>query len=80
MVPRFRTANPRVFGSVPRGTDREDSDLDLLVFALPGVTLFDLSGLRIALEALLGVSVDIRTPGELAPKIRARVHAEAGPV
>ena len=27
---RFRTANPRVFGSVLRGTDRDGSDLDLL--------------------------------------------------
>jgi hypothetical protein len=79
-VPRFRTANPRVFGSVLHGTDRDDSDLDLLVDALPGATLFDLSGLQIELEELLGVTVDVRTPGELAPKIRARVLAEAAPV
>ena len=30
-VSRFRTANPRVFGSVLHATDHEDSDLDLLV-------------------------------------------------
>jgi uncharacterized protein len=35
---RFRAANPRLFGSVLRGTDSEDSDLDLLVDALPGAT------------------------------------------
>jgi predicted nucleotidyltransferase len=79
-LPRFRTANPRVFGSVLHGTDREDSDLDLLVDALPGATLFDLAGLQIELEELTGVSVDVRTPGDLAPKIRARVLAEAAPV
>jgi len=39
-VSRFRTANPRVFGSVLHGTDRDGSDLDLLVDALPGATLF----------------------------------------
>ena len=39
---RFRTANPRIFGSVLHGTDQEGSDLDLLVDALPGATLFDL--------------------------------------
>ena len=33
---RYRTANPRVFGSVLAGTDVEGSDLDLLVDALPG--------------------------------------------
>ena len=38
---RFRTTNPRVFGSVVHGTDQDGSDLDLLVDALPGATLFD---------------------------------------
>jgi predicted nucleotidyltransferase len=79
-VIRFRAANPRIFGSVLHGTDRDDSDLDLLVDALPGTTLFDLSGLQIELEDLLGVSVDVRTPGDLPPKVRARVLAEAAPV
>ena len=30
-VRRYRTTNPRVFGSVLHGTDREDSDIDILV-------------------------------------------------
>jgi predicted nucleotidyltransferase len=37
---RFHAANPRVFGSVRSGADRDGSDLDLLVDALPGATLF----------------------------------------
>jgi predicted nucleotidyltransferase len=77
---RFRTTNPRVFGSVVRGTDRDDSDLDLLVDALPGATLFDLGGLQAELEELLGVCVDLVTPGDLSPKFRQRVLAEAQPV
>jgi predicted nucleotidyltransferase len=80
---RFRTTNPRVFGSVVsvvRGTDRDDSDLDLLVDALPGATLFDLGGLQAELEELLGISVDLVTPGDLSPKFRQRVLAEAQPV
>lgn len=43
-VRRFRTANPRVLGSVLRGTDQDGSDLDLLVDALAGATLLDLGG------------------------------------
>jgi predicted nucleotidyltransferase len=31
LVGRFRTANPRVFGSVLHGVDSETSDLDILV-------------------------------------------------
>ncbi|OLP05011.1 putative nucleotidyltransferase domain protein [Rhodoferax antarcticus ANT.BR] len=79
-VNRFRTANPRVFGSVLHGTDREDSDLDLLVDALPGATLLDLGGLQDDLESLLGIHVDLLTPGDLPPKFRAKVLAEAQPV
>jgi predicted nucleotidyltransferase len=68
---RFRTTNPRVFGSVVHGTG-DGSDLDLLVDALPGATLFDLGGLQAELEELLGVSVDLVTPGDLPPKFRQR--------
>lgn len=74
---RFNAANPRVFGSVARGEDRPDSDLDILVDALPGTTLFDLGGLLEELSALLGVEVDVVTSGGLRPDIRARVLQEA---
>jgi predicted nucleotidyltransferase len=77
---RFRAANPRIFGSVLHGTDQDGSDLDLLVDALPGATLFDLGGLQDELETLLGVRVDLLTPGDLPPKVRAKVLAQAQPV
>ncbi len=77
---RFRVVNPRVFGSVVHGSDRDDSDLDLIVDALPGTTLFDLGGLQIELEESLGVPVDLITPGDLPPKFRQYVLAEARPV
>jgi hypothetical protein len=79
-ITRFRSANPRVFGSVLHGTDRDGSDLDLLVDALPGATLFDLGGLQDELETLLGVHVDLLTPADLPPEFRAEVLAEARPV
>ena len=77
---RFRAVNPRVFGSVLHGTDKDDSDLDLLVDALPGTTLFDLGGLQVELQDLLGVTVDLLTPGDLPAKFRDQVLAEAVPV
>ena len=76
-VSRSRAANPRVFGSVLHGQDGEGSDLDLLVDPLPGATLFDLGGLQIELEELLGVRVDLVTPGDLPMKFRDQVVAEA---
>lgn len=77
---RYRAANPRVFGSVVHGTDRDGSDLDMLVDALPGATLFDLGALQVELEELLGVRVDLLTPGDLPPRLREKVLAEAAPV
>ena len=79
-VARCRAANPRVFGSVLRGDDKEGSDLDILVDALPGATLFDLGGLQVELEELLGVRVDLLTPKELPPRFRDRVLNEAIPI
>ena len=79
-VKRFRTANLRVFGSVLHGQDRDGSDLDLLVDPLADATLFDLGGLQVELEDLLGVPVDLRTPGDLPLKFRDKVVAEAAPV
>lgn len=79
-VSSFRSANPRVFGSVLHGTDHEDSDIDLLVDALPGATLFDLGALQVELEELLEHRVDLLTPGDLPEKFRATVLAEARPV
>ncbi len=80
VVSRFRTANPRVFGSVLHGTDGDGSDLDLLVDTLPGATLLDLGDLEYELKSLLGVDVDVLTPGDLPLKFRAKVLAEAKPV
>ena len=71
--------NVRVFGSVVRADNRSDSDLDLLVEFDTGKTLFDLIGLKLDLESLLGVKVDIVTPNSLR-YIRDRVIAEALPL
>jgi predicted nucleotidyltransferase len=77
---RYRTTNPRVFGSVVHGTDKEGSDIDLLVDALPGATLFDLGGLQDELETVLSARVDLLTPADLPAKFRAKVLSEAQPI
>ncbi len=77
LVGQYRAENPRVFGSVLHGCDRDGSDLDLLVDTLPGATLLDLGDLQEALRGLLGVEVDVLTPGDLPLRFRAAVLAEA---
>ena len=79
-VKHNRMTNARVFGSVLHCTDKEGSDLDLLVDVLPGATLFDIGGLQTDLEEMLSISVDIRTPSDLPTKFRNKVLLEAIPV
>lgn len=80
VVAAHRANNPRVFGSVLRGEDTDDSDLDLLVDPTPQTTLLDIGAIRHELLALLGVQVDILTPKALPEKFRQSVLAEARPV
>lgn len=65
-----------MFGSVARGEAGPDSDVDFLVEFDAGRTLFDLIGLRLDLEELLGTGVDVVTPGSLR-YVRERVLSEA---
>ena len=80
IVAANRCTNPRVFGSVLHGTDREDSDLDLLVDPLPGASYFDLGGIEYELEQLLGIRIDVLTPNSISRFFRDRVVSEAKPV
>jgi predicted nucleotidyltransferase len=49
----------RLFGSVARGDDRPDSDIDLLVDFDQDSSLFDLMRMTRELEELLGHPVDV---------------------
>ncbi len=70
-------ANPRVFGSVARGEDREDSDLDILVDPAPRASLLTMVRLQSQLEKATGIKIDLRTPEEIHPRFRDKVLAEA---
>jgi uncharacterized protein len=69
--------NPRVFGSVLRGEDTEDSDLDILVDPAPRASLLAMELLQAQLANVAGVKIDLRTPEEIHAKFRAKVLAEA---
>lgn len=55
----------RLFGSVARGGDTSQSDVDLLVRFEPGRSVFDQAGLAHNLTQLLGVEVDVISEGGL---------------
>jgi predicted nucleotidyltransferase/DNA-binding XRE family transcriptional regulator len=69
---RYPVAQVWVFGSVARGDDRPDSDLDLLIELKPKASVVDVLGLDEDLSALLGCPVDIVTTTELASNDQLR--------
>jgi uncharacterized protein len=69
-----------LFGSVLHGTDRPDSDVDLLVEFEHGKEpgLIGLAGIEAELSVLLGGRpVDLRTPGDLSRYFRDEVMRTA---
>jgi predicted nucleotidyltransferase len=62
--------NLRLFGSVARGDDRPDSDVDLLLDLERGRTLLDLVAIRQEASDLLGVQVDVEVD-QILPAVSA---------
>lgn len=80
IVNAHRADHPRIFGSVAAGSDHEESDLDILIDPLEGMTLLDLGAIRHELEALLKIPVDVLTPNAIPESFRANILAEARPL
>ena len=74
---RHGARNIRVFGSVVRGEDRPESDVDLLVELDEDRSLLDHAKLIVDLSDALGCKVDVATVHGLKERIRARVLGEA---
>ena len=77
---RRGASNVRVFGSVARGEDTEQSDVDLLVDLHADVGLVGLAGLAREIGDVLGADVDVVPADSLKPAMRDQVLAEAIPL
>jgi predicted nucleotidyltransferase len=69
--------NVRVFGSVARGEDRPDSDVDLLVDVGTTTSSWFPAGLILDLEQILGRQVEVVTENGLNPLLKEHVLREA---
>ena len=69
-----------VFGSVARGEDRPDSDIDLLVELPTGMGLFAVARVQNELEELLGSPVDLIPEAGLKKGLRDSVQADLVPL
>ena len=77
---RYGASNVRVFGSVARGEDTPESDIDILVALSPRSGLVALGRLERELRQILGVPVDVVPEDSLRPKVRIEADSEAIPL
>lgn len=73
----FGVSRLALFGSVARGEDRPDSDIDILVeFSVP-IGLFEFVRVQRYLEGLLGRAIDLATPDAIRMEMRECILKEA---
>ena len=77
---KYHAPNIRVFGSVIRGEETTQSDVDFPIDVSPEQTWFDLIRLTRSLKELLRCEVDVAQSTVLHPRIRDRVLQDAVPL
>ena len=77
---RHGARNIRIFGSLVRGEDGKDSDVDMLVDMDDDRSLLDLVAVERELSKLLNRKVDVVVDGGISPYLRDRICAEAIPL
>lgn len=77
---KYGAFNVRIFGSVARGEDTDESDIDFLVEMESGKSLLDRIALIQDLEDYLGCKVDVATVKSLREYFRERILKEAIPL
>jgi predicted nucleotidyltransferase/DNA-binding XRE family transcriptional regulator len=74
---QFGATNLRVFGSVARGEEGPNSDVDMVVDVSGSIGLFALTSLENELREILGVPVDLAIASELRPNVISEVERDA---
>ena len=82
VIARYPVSNPRVFGSVARGEDSEQSDLDIIVDPVVGeiMSYFELARFEMELTEALGCKVDVGLFRDLKPDVLEQVVCDMRPL
>ena len=73
---RAKVRRAAVFGSIARGDERADSDLDILIELNPEVSLLQFINLKQQLEEASGRRVDMVEYDALKPALRQKILSE----
>jgi predicted nucleotidyltransferase len=76
ILKEYGVSRAGVFGSVVRGEDSVDSDVDILVEIKRRMSLLEFAGLKLELEEVLGRNVDLGEYSTIKPIIKERILSE----
>jgi hypothetical protein len=76
VLKKYKVIRASLFGSIVRGDDTNQSDIDLMVELPEGSSLLELAGLKIELEGLLSREVDVLTYNSLHHLLKQRILNE----
>lgn len=74
---KYGAKNVRIFGSMARGDESINSDVDIIVEMETGSSLLDIIAIKQDISELLGRKVDVVTEASISPYIRNAVLKEA---
>jgi predicted nucleotidyltransferase len=76
ILKRYKVKRAGIFGSVVRGEENKESDLDILVEIVGRMSLLDFAGLKLELEEALGQRVDLGEYSTIKPMIKEQILSE----
>ena len=80
ILKKHKVKRAGIFGSRACGSERKNSDLDVLIELKRGESLFDLARLKIALEEALDISVDTLTYDGIYHLLRDKILRQQFPI
>jgi predicted nucleotidyltransferase len=76
ILKRYHVNRAGIFGSIVRGEETKESDIDVLVEIERRMSLLDFVGLKLELEEALGRKVDLGEYSTIKPIIREQILSE----